>query len=60
MGPLLVPKLRPQIVYFGHKSRTESVPVSANLVQTNEQMLLPVLENAFFNQRLALLVTKLY
>ena len=34
------------------------MPVSGNLVQTNEQILTPVLENTFFNQRLALPVTK--
>ena len=32
--------------------------VSGNLVQTNEQILTPVLENTFFNKRLALPVTK--
>ena len=32
--------------------------VLGNLVQANEQILTPVLENTFFNKRLALPVTK--
>ena len=43
---------------FDLNSWTKSVPVSENLVQTNEQILIPVLENEFVNQRLDLPVTK--
>ena len=52
---LSVQELRPTV---GHKSCTESMLVLGNLVQTNDHILKPVLENAFLNQRLALAVTK--
>ena len=41
-----------------HDGNVGQLYILLNLVQTNELMLIPVVENSFFNQRLALPVTK--
>ena len=45
MNMLMLKKLQPK---FGHNSKTKRVSAYFNLVQTNDQILLSVLENIFF------------